>query len=324
MCALSHEETRDLVDLRIDSEVGEPIGCQRFQTLIDKLALGTAIVGVYGLDPVGLALLAAAGAGGTRVIAVDPDPAVPTDPLADMVRRALASLPEGRLGRTPTALLSADVVVVSVCGVQDPVAAAAGLRAGQLVILASEEPECEAADLALDPLLDRAGLAAGVDVAVAWISMAPEPVVIGTDELATELAQRFLLSLPELAPMPAVVTLVEGDTRNPAAEPSGASEREPGGEQHARESAARSSVDQIALGSVRMSVLLPCHNEATTIGNVVRAFRVALPTADVYVYDNASTDGTGEVARAAGAIVRELELFEQREYGQEDSSDPRH
>ncbi len=304
MCALSHEEARDLVDLRVDSEVCEPIGYQRFQTLIDKLALGTATVGVYGLDPVGLVLLAAAGAGGTRVIAVDPDSAVPTDSLPDTVRRALASLSEGRLGWAPTALLTADVVVVSVCGVQDPVAAAGGLRAGQLVLLASEEPACEAADLALEPLLDRAGLAAGVDVAVAWISVAPECVVIGTDELATELAQRFLLSLPELAPMPTVVTLLEGDTRSTAAEPSGTAERERVGEQHARESAARSSVDQIALGSVRMSVLLPCHNEATTIGNVVRAFRVALPTADVYVYDNASTDGTGEVARAAGAIVR--------------------
>ncbi len=55
---------------------------------------------------------------------------------------------------------------------------------------------------------------------------------------------------------------------------------------------------------MRVSVLLPCHNEALTIGNVVRGFRTALPAADVYVYDNASTDGTSVIAREAGAIVR--------------------
>jgi glycosyltransferase involved in cell wall biosynthesis len=56
---------------------------------------------------------------------------------------------------------------------------------------------------------------------------------------------------------------------------------------------------------VRIGVLLPCRNEAAAIGNVVRAFRTTLPSADVYVYDNASTDETAEIARSAGAIVRE-------------------
>jgi glycosyltransferase involved in cell wall biosynthesis len=51
-------------------------------------------------------------------------------------------------------------------------------------------------------------------------------------------------------------------------------------------------------------VLLPCRNEATTIGTVVRAFKAALPTAAVFVYDNASTDDTADQAREAGAIVR--------------------
>lgn len=53
-----------------------------------------------------------------------------------------------------------------------------------------------------------------------------------------------------------------------------------------------------------MAVLLPCRNEAATIGKVVRDFRAALPDATVYVYDNASTDGTAEIAAAAGAVVR--------------------
>src|SRR5689334_21382871 len=43
---------------------------------------------------------------------------------------------------------------------------------------------------------------------------------------------------------------------------------------------------------VRTAVLLPCHNEALTIAGVVGDFQLALPGADIYVYDNASTDGT--------------------------------
>jgi len=54
----------------------------------------------------------------------------------------------------------------------------------------------------------------------------------------------------------------------------------------------------------RVAILIPCHNEAAAIGDVIAAFRAALPDATVYVYDNASTDGTAEVARAAGAVVR--------------------
>ena len=53
-----------------------------------------------------------------------------------------------------------------------------------------------------------------------------------------------------------------------------------------------------------IAVLIPCYNEAATIGNVVSSFRLALPTADIYVYDNNSSDGTAELAERAGAIVR--------------------
>ena len=53
----------------------------------------------------------------------------------------------------------------------------------------------------------------------------------------------------------------------------------------------------------KVAVLIPCYNEAVTIAKVVDDFRRALPQADVYVYDNNSTDGTAEIARERGAIV---------------------
>lgn len=55
---------------------------------------------------------------------------------------------------------------------------------------------------------------------------------------------------------------------------------------------------------LRIAVLVPCYNEAVAIAKVVRDFRAALPDADIYVYDNNSCDGTAEIAREAGAIVR--------------------
>ncbi len=55
---------------------------------------------------------------------------------------------------------------------------------------------------------------------------------------------------------------------------------------------------------MKIAVLIPCYNEAKTIGKVVKDFRAALPDAEVYVYDNNSRDGTDEIAREAGAIVR--------------------
>ena len=56
--------------------------------------------------------------------------------------------------------------------------------------------------------------------------------------------------------------------------------------------------------SPSVAVLLPCYNEEVTIGKVVRDFKTALPSADIYVYDNNSTDRTAEIAAAEGAIVR--------------------
>ena len=51
-------------------------------------------------------------------------------------------------------------------------------------------------------------------------------------------------------------------------------------------------------------ILIPCYNESKTIGKVVSDFKKVMPHADIYVYDNNSTDGTDEIAKSAGAIVR--------------------
>ncbi len=59
-----------------------------------------------------------------------------------------------------------------------------------------------------------------------------------------------------------------------------------------------------AATGVSIAVLIPCHNEAAAVAAVVRDFRSNLPRADIYVYDNASTDDTASLARQAGAWVR--------------------
>ena len=51
-------------------------------------------------------------------------------------------------------------------------------------------------------------------------------------------------------------------------------------------------------------ILIPCYNEASTIEKVVNDFKDTMPHAEIYVYDNNSTDNTGEIAKRAGAIVR--------------------
>ncbi len=55
---------------------------------------------------------------------------------------------------------------------------------------------------------------------------------------------------------------------------------------------------------MKTAIIIPCYNESKTIGKVVSDFKKHMPNADVYVYDNNSTDGTDEIARNAGAIVR--------------------
>ena len=54
----------------------------------------------------------------------------------------------------------------------------------------------------------------------------------------------------------------------------------------------------------KIAVLIPCYNESKTIEKVVKDYKRVLKDADIYVYDNNSTDGTDEIARKAGAIVK--------------------
>lgn len=55
---------------------------------------------------------------------------------------------------------------------------------------------------------------------------------------------------------------------------------------------------------MKTAILIPCYNEELSISQVVRDFKVAMPEASIYVYDNNSTDQTAENALKAGAIVR--------------------
>ena len=58
------------------------------------------------------------------------------------------------------------------------------------------------------------------------------------------------------------------------------------------------------MSNPQIAVLIPCYNEAITVGNVVNNFKQALPDAKIYVYDNNSSDETVNMAIKAGAIVR--------------------
>jgi glycosyltransferase involved in cell wall biosynthesis len=58
-----------------------------------------------------------------------------------------------------------------------------------------------------------------------------------------------------------------------------------------------------ALSKTRTAILIPCYNEELTIATVVTQFRAELPNADIYVFDNNSSDRTAEEARRTGATV---------------------
>jgi glycosyltransferase involved in cell wall biosynthesis len=60
----------------------------------------------------------------------------------------------------------------------------------------------------------------------------------------------------------------------------------------------------MAMSTSRIAVLVPCFNEEAAIATVIADFRKVLPSAEIFVYDNNSTDRTIEVAREAGANVR--------------------
>lgn len=62
-------------------------------------------------------------------------------------------------------------------------------------------------------------------------------------------------------------------------------------------------MEKLNNNEAKIAVLIPCYNERQTIKKVVEDFRNALPEADIYVYDNNSSDHTDDIAREAGAIV---------------------
>jgi glycosyltransferase involved in cell wall biosynthesis len=55
--------------------------------------------------------------------------------------------------------------------------------------------------------------------------------------------------------------------------------------------------------NIEIAILIPCFNESRTIEKVVRDFRAQFPKASIYVFDNNSTDNSGELAKKAGAAV---------------------
>lgn len=75
------------------------------------------------------------------------------------------------------------------------------------------------------------------------------------------------------------------------------------GQQVGRPEGARNSA--MTPSSMRIAVLVPCFNEEAAVATVIADFRKALPSADIYVYDNNSSDRTVAIAREAGAVVRD-------------------
>lgn len=60
------------------------------------------------------------------------------------------------------------------------------------------------------------------------------------------------------------------------------------------------------MANEKISIVVPCYNEALTVAKVVRAYRKAFPEATVFVYNNNSTDATAFLAEEAGAVVRNV------------------
>jgi glycosyltransferase involved in cell wall biosynthesis len=54
----------------------------------------------------------------------------------------------------------------------------------------------------------------------------------------------------------------------------------------------------------KIALLVPCYNEEKTVAQVIQDFKKYIPGAEIYVYDNNSTDQTSKIALENGAIVR--------------------
>ncbi len=57
-----------------------------------------------------------------------------------------------------------------------------------------------------------------------------------------------------------------------------------------------------------IAVVIPCYNEAVAIGTVIAEFRAALPSAQIHVFDNNSSDDTAAIAASAGACVHRVPM----------------
>ena len=53
----------------------------------------------------------------------------------------------------------------------------------------------------------------------------------------------------------------------------------------------------------KIAVIIPCYNESKTIEKVIKDYKAELPEAEIYVYDNNSSDGTDKIAKEAGANI---------------------
>ena len=60
---------------------------------------------------------------------------------------------------------------------------------------------------------------------------------------------------------------------------------------------------RMATQTPKIAIAIPCFNEAISISEVITGFCKKLPDAQIYVYDNNSTDDTARLAAEAGAIV---------------------
>src|SRR6201990_440252 len=67
---------------------------------------------------------------------------------------------------------------------------------------------------------------------------------------------------------------------------------------------AREQHPQTETAQPRIAVLMPCFNEEAAVATVITDFRNALPSAEIFVYDNNSSDRTRAIAVEAGAKVR--------------------
>ena len=76
--------------------------------------------------------------------------------------------------------------------------------------------------------------------------------------------------------------------------------QDPGIQYHLRDLEPVTNLAEPKPAPVRIAIAIPCFNEAPAIAQVIAGFRVALPEAEIFVFDNNSTDGTGEIARGLG------------------------